>query len=196
MRANRIAYLLTTFAGVAFLVALLWSCSLLDGFSFLFSLASFFLFFASVVASFVSLFFRRWKLSLHLLLINTLVCLLVFPTMKFGTFLEDRLFLMHLVEFQEATNFLIENARTTRKEDNFYAVAQLPDRYSNLHVAKPVLLHFTKQGVTVSYLTRDSSALGHRGYLYRSDDDPTALKKDVPRLGYKRLAPHWFFFSE
>lgn len=196
MRANTIAYALTTFAGVALLGSLLWSNALFDGLSFLLVFVSLFLFVASVVGSFVPFLFRHRKLSLQLLLINILVCLLVVPTIRLGSFLNERFFLWHLAEFQEATNLLIENARATQKEGVSYTGAQLPDRYSNLHVAKSVLLHFTKEGVTVSYITRDSSALGHRGYLYCSNDDPIALKRDFPRLGYKRLASHWFFFAD
>jgi hypothetical protein len=38
--------------------------------------------------------------------------------------------------------------------------------------------------------------LSHRGYMYRSDDDPLALSKEFPSTGYTQVAPHWFFYSE
>jgi hypothetical protein len=59
-----------------------------------------------------------------------------------------------------------------------------------------VLINSTKGNVTVRYISRDSSALGHRGYMYRSDDNPVALEREFLRMGYTRLAPHWFFFSD
>lgn len=196
MQASTIAHGLTIFAGVAFLGSLLWSNALLDGLSFLLSTVSLGLFLVSLLTSVAFLLFKRSKLWLHLLLINVLICLLVFPTAKLGSLLKDRLFLTHLEKFQEVTNLLIENARAANKEKVFRTGAQLPDKYSSLHTSRTVLLDFTPEGVSVRYFTRDTSALGGSGYLYRSDDDPVALKKDFPRLGFKRLAPHWFFFAD
>jgi hypothetical protein len=194
MPARSIGYVLTALVGLAFLGSLLWSTTMLDGLGFLLGLTSAIVFLVSAIASVVLLLFQRSRLSLHLFLINVLVCLLFVPTTKLGTYLKDRLFLRHLARFQEATNILIERGRLNLKSEVTHMGAQLPDDYSDLNVARPVLLDCIDDNVTVRYITRDSSALGHNGYMYRSDDDPVTLQKEFPHLGYKRLAPHWFFF--
>jgi hypothetical protein len=56
-----------------------------------------------------------------------------------------------------------------------------------------VRIDATKTNITVRCIVRNSSALSHRGYMYRSDDHSAALQKEFPHTGYTRLAPHWFF---
>ena len=149
-----------------------------------------------MIASIVLALAQGSRVSLYRVLMNITVCLLFFPVIRLGNFLRDRLFLMHLAKFQEVTDFLIANERSKGHSEVFVAGAQLPANYSNLHVANIVWINFTKESVTVRYISRDSSALGHRGYMYRSDDDSRALGREFPRLGYTRIAPHWFFFSD
>jgi hypothetical protein len=186
-------YKWTILAGVVFLAALLWSVTFSDKSSdlivFLFSLC----FLVSLIASVVLAATRRSKVALYRVLLNIIFCLLLFPIIKLGGFFCDRLFLTRLSKFQEVTNLLVqENANGHA----FSAVVSLPVGYSVLHVADRVLIASTEGNITVRYALPNSNALSHRGYMYRSDDDPIALSKEYPRTGYTRVAPHWFFFSE
>lgn len=166
------------------------------GFGFLRFLVFGFCFFTSVVSSVVLAVARRSRMSLYRVLINVVVCLLFFPTIRAGGMLRDQLFLRHLARFQEVTNFLIENERARANTEEFSTVVHLPSGYSDLNVAGTVLIKSTKENTTVEYLVRETSALGHSGYIYRLDDNTIALEKDYPRIGCTHLAPHWFFFSD
>jgi len=103
---------------------------------------------------------------------------------------------MRLSRFQEVTNLLIKDEMAKAKGDVFSIAVSLPPSYSNLRVLNTVLIKSTKENITVRYAVRDSNALSHRGYMYRSDDNPVALSKEYSNTGYTRVAPHWFFFSE
>jgi hypothetical protein len=187
----------TCLVGVCFLGSMFWSAAMLDtGFGFLRFLICGFCFFTSVVASLVLAVAHRSRMSFYRVLINAAVCLLFFPTIRAGGMLRDRLFLRHLARFQEVTDLLIANKRARTNAEEFSTAVQLPSSYSDLHVAGTVLIKFTKANTTVEYLARETSALGHSGYIYRSDDSAAALEKDYPRIGYTHLAPHWFFFSD
>ena len=120
---------------------------------------------------------HRSRMSLYRVLINVAVCLLFFPAIRAGSILRDRLFLRHLVRFQEVTDFLIANERATANADEFAVVVQLPPGYSDLRVADKVFIKSIKGDTTVEYLERETSALGHAGYMYRSDDSAAALAK-------------------
>jgi len=182
--------------GIIFLGSLLWWDTLLDGVGFLLTFLSILGLFVSVIVSIVLAVFERSKAALYRVLINVTLCLLFFPTIRLGDFLRERLFLMHLARFQEVTNLLVGNEAANLNRGDSYRVTRLPPGCSDLHVADNVLIDSKQKNITVRYVSRDSSALGHRGYMYRSDDDPAALRTDFPRLGYTRIAPHWFFFSD
>lgn len=179
-----------------FLASTLWADIVLDSLGILFVAVSLLCLFASAIASIVLAVIHRSRSSLYRVLLNVVVCLLFFPTIRLGDSLRDRIFLMRLARFQEVTNLLIGNEAAKVNHEAYVTAARLPPGYSNLHVADMVLINFTKENITVRYITRDSSALGHRGYMYRLDDNPAALTKDFPELGYTRIAPHWFFFSD
>lgn len=147
-----------------------------------------FCFFTSAVASLVLAVADRSRMSLYRVLINVAVCLLFFPTIRVGNTLRDQLFLKHLARFQEVTDSLIANERARAKADEFLTGAYLPSGYSDLHVASLVWIKSTKDNKTVQYLARETSALGHCGYIYSSDDSAAALQKDYSRIGYKRVA--------
>jgi len=196
MTLKSFPYKWTCLVGVLFLGSTLWSDIMLDGVGFLLVIISFLCLFISLIASLGIVAIDRSKESLYRILINVCIFLLFFPTVRLGSYLGERLFLMHLGRFQEATNLVIRNAGNKLNAGISRAGASLPPGYSDLHVADYVLLDSRQGNVTVRYTSRDSSALGHRGYLYRSDDDSAALKRDFPGLGYKRIAPHWFFFSD
>jgi hypothetical protein len=153
-------------------------------------------FVVSIVASVVLGLALRSKEALYRILINVIFCLLLFPTINLGSSLRDRLFLMRLSRFQEVTNLLIKDEMAKAKGDVFSTAVSLPPSYSNLRVLNAVLIKSTKENITVRYAVRNSNALSHRGYMYRSDDNPMALDKEYPNTGYTRVAPHWFFFSE
>jgi hypothetical protein len=104
--------------------------------------------------------------------------------------------LRHLPRFQQITDVLIRDERAKANAEAFLVAVKLPPAYRDLDVGDTVLIDSRKENVTVRYITRDSSALGHRGYLYALDDSPAGLLNEYPSLGYHRLAPHWFFFSD
>lgn len=187
-------YKWTCLVALIFLGSLLWSATMLDGPGFIAIAVSCLCFFASVIASIVRVGFERSKASLYRLSINAAACLLVFPTIRLGDLVAKELFLKHLDRFEEATNLLTRNEAAQR--EGSLTDARLPPGYADLHVAEHVLISSKQGSITVRYISRDSSALGHRGYMYRSDDDPVALEEEFPHLGYSRLAPHWFSFSD
>jgi maltodextrin utilization protein YvdJ len=92
-------YKCTFLVGLALLGSFLWWATMLDGLGLLLVLIFLCCFLASVIASLFLVIAQRSKVSLYRILINVMVCLLVFPTVRLGYFLNDRLFLMHLSEF-------------------------------------------------------------------------------------------------
>jgi hypothetical protein len=193
MMTKLLMYKWTCLFAVAFLISFLWSAIFSDKLSEIFVLLFSVVFLASIVGSIVLALTRRSKAALYRVLLNVIFCLLLFPTITLGGFLRDRLFLTRLSKFQELTNVLV---RDKVNGDTFSAVIPLPPGYSSLNVSDRVLVIARKEKITVCYLLRNSNALSHGGYMYRSDDDPTTLSKDFPKMGYTRVAPHWFFFSE
>ena len=103
---------------------------------------------------------------------------------------------MRLSRFQEVTNLLVKDEMAKINGDVISTVVSLPPNYSDLKVLDKVLIRSTKENITVRYALRNSNALSHRGYMYRSDDNSAALSKEYPKTGYTRVAPHWFFFSD
>ena len=182
--------------GAALLEALICSGTFNDGYSDLFVFFLLACFFISLVASVVLLVAHRSKTALYRVLINVIIALLLLPAMRLGSFLQNRLFLAHLSEFQQITDMLIREEEAKPHPDSFIAIATLPPGNSNLRVLNNVRIDATKGSITVRYIVRNSSALSHRGYMYRSDEDPTSLQREFPHTGYTHLAPHWFFFSE
>jgi hypothetical protein len=182
--------------GAALLVALIWLCTFNDGYSDVFVFFLLACFFISLVASVVLLAAHRSKPALYRFLSNVLFALLLLPAARLGGFFENRLFLMHLSEFQQITDTLIREEQAKPHPDSFIAIATLPPGNSNLRVLKNVRIDATKGSITVRYIVRNSIALSHRGYMYRSDDNPASLEKELPHTGYTHLVPHWFYFSE
>jgi hypothetical protein len=101
-----------------------------------------------------------------------------------------------LSEFQQITDKLIREEWAKPHPDSFIAIATLPPGNSNLRVLNNVRIDAAKGSITLRYIVRNSSALSHRGYMYRSDDNPATIEKEFPHTGYTHLAPHWFYFSE
>ena len=191
-----LAYKWTCLFGIAFLGSFLLSVVFSDGVSDIFVLVCSLAFFASIVASVRIVVTRRSRASLYHLLLNVAFCLLFFPTVRLGSVIGDRIFLTRLPQFQEATDILVKGEIAKANSDVAAHVVSLPPGFSNLNVADHVLISSTKGNITVRYPVKNSNALSHRGFMYRSDDSEMALSKEYPKTGYTHLAPHWFFFSE
>jgi hypothetical protein len=95
-----------------------------------------------------------------------------------------------LSEFQQITDKLIREEWAKPHPDSFIAIATLPPGNSNLRVLNNVRIDAAKGSITLRYIVRNSSALSHRGYRYRSDDNPATIEKEFPHTGYTHLAPH------
>jgi hypothetical protein len=196
MTLKSIPYKSTSLVGVALLGSLLWVGTFHDGLLDFWVIFLLFCFLASVIVSLVLAVARRTRDAFYRVAINLVVVLLLFPTMNLGGHLRDRIFLWRLPKFQAATDVLKESEAAKAETANSSIMVPLPPGYSNLGVKDRVQISSTKRNMTVRYFDRDSNALGHSGYMYRSDDDPTELSKEYPKTGYTRVAPHWFYFSE
>jgi hypothetical protein len=196
MTIKSLRYKWTCLIGIIFLGSLLWSVTLRDWISDLFAFLSFVCFLMSVVVSVVLGVSQRSKDAVYRVILNVVLCLLLFPAIILGGSLRDRLFLMRLSRFQEVTNLLVADELAKTSDNPFSAVASLPPQYSDLNVLDRVFISSTKERITVRFAMQDSNALGHSGYMFRSDDNPVTLSKEYPNTGYTRVAPHWFFFSE
>src|SRR5690348_2250853 len=167
----------TCLVGTLLLGSVFWSAAGLDaGFGFLRFLICGLCFLVSAVISLILALVHRSRMSLYRILINVAVCLLFFSAIRVGGIVRDQLFLRHLARFQEVTNFLIANERATANPGEFAVVVQLPASYSDLRVADKVYIKSSNGDTTVEYLERETSALGHTGYMYRSNDSTTALE--------------------
>jgi len=102
--------------------------------------------------------------------------------------------LKRLSRFQEVTNLLIKEEAVKTHGDADKTLVPLPSGYSDLNVADKALIMTVKTNFAVYYPLRDSNALSHRGYVYRSDDDAAAF--ELQKTGYTRVTPHWFFYSK
>jgi hypothetical protein len=196
LKMKSLSYKWTCLFGVVFLGALLWSVTFSDQLSDLFVFLFLACFLGSIVVSVVIGVTRRSKESFYRILINIIFCLLIFPTINLGGSLRDQLFVKHLSRFQEVTDLLIKNELVKANGEIFSTVASLPPGYTDLNVKDRVLLNSTRGNITARYFVRNSNALSHRGYMYRSDDNPAALSREYPNAGYTRVAPHWFFYSQ
>jgi len=196
MMSTLMAYKWTCLFGLAFLGSFLLAVVSSDGVSDIFVLVCSLAFFASIVASVVIVVTRRSRASLYRLLLNVAFCLLLFPTVRLGSVIQYRIFLTRLPQFQEATDILVEDEIKKANSDVAAHVVSLPPGFSNLNVADHAIITSTKGNITVRYAVKNSNALSHRGFMYRSDDSEMALSKEYPKTGYTHLAPHWFFFSD
>lgn len=194
MKTHLLAYRWTFLIGVAFLGTLAWSVATPDKLSNLAVLLCFFCILASVFVSITTLATHRKKVALYRVLLNVVFCLLILPTISLGTAIRGRIFLSRLPRFQEVTNLLVAHDAVGTEPN--VLVVPLPAGFSDLNVGDRVKISRTTDNISVQYLERDSNALSHRGYMYRSDDSETSLNREYPRTGYTRIAPHWFFFSE
>jgi hypothetical protein len=194
MKSKPSSYLWTFLAGLAALLWVIASDEIMSDVAFFLSSACFL---ASVVASLIIALTRRSIDSLYRIAINVIIVLLIFPTRTLGGYLKERLFLVRLPRFQEATDFLIKDelAKNNGHISSTVAFTLLPGRYSDLPV-NGVHVSSTAGNITVRYFSRRSNAPRHGGYVYQSDDNPESIIDGLHNAGYGRVAPHWFFWSE
>ena len=125
------------------------------------------------------------------LIIAALIVLFV-PAIILGDALRERIFLAELPAFQKMTDLLISQGVPAHG----FATVQLPPSFLNPLVSDHASIERGEDNViTVTYFTGDSSAVGHSGFLYRSDDNPEPLKKEHARMGFRRLAPLWYLWG-
>lgn len=191
-----LAYKWTYLSGLAFLGSFVWSVVASDWVSDISVLVCSLAFLASVLASVVIAATRRSRDSLYRLLVNVAFCLLLFPAISLGAVIRDRIFLTRLPRFQETTDILVKNDAAKADGEMATTLVTLPPGFSDLNVAERVLISSTKGNITVRYATKNSNALSHGGFMYRSDDSERDLSQEYPKTGYAHLAPHWFFFSQ
>lgn len=189
-------YKWTCLVGFIFLGSILWLNIMLDGTGFLMAIVSTLCLFMSLFVSFVLAAIQKSKSSLYRILINVIVFLLFIPTTHLADVVRERLFLRHLARFQDATNLLIRNGAAKLNDGDCFILTRLPAEYTDLHMADTVLIDSKQKNITVRYVSKDSSAIGHRGYIYLSDDNPDTLNRDFPQFGYKRIAAHWFYYAD
>ena len=189
-------YKKTVLIGLFFLGSLLWANTFQDGVGLLVVGLSALCVLMSLVANTVLAVSQRSGAPIHRIAINLAVCLLAYPAIYLGASLRDRIFLKHLSRFQAATTLLVEDATPKFGTGVSEVEHRLPSGFADLGVADRVLIDSKQGAITVRYISRDSSALGHRGYLYRSDDNLAGLRRDFPRLEYSRVVRGWFTFSD
>ncbi len=172
-----------------FLGATLWHSVSRDGWGFLISGLLFlsFVVFACVVIG--EALTQRTKIAGYRCLISIVALGLFIPTLILGGKLRNEIFLFELPTYQKITDILISQKQIKANDPVVpfpagYTSELIDDRYASVRR--------DDSSITVLYLTRDSSAIGHAGFMYRSDDDPTPLKKQDPEMGFRRIAPHWF----
>jgi hypothetical protein len=156
------------------------------------------LFLCLMVSTGVSLLFGLcvWtRKSVYRIALNLLFFALFFPVVHLGNFLNLQLFLMKLPRYQEATNLILKDVKSKSQRLEF--VVALPQGYSDLNTTGKASVVLDPNDVaTVLYFKPGSSAVGHSGYLYRSDDNLEALKRECPELGFYRVAPNWYTFAD
>jgi hypothetical protein len=179
--------------GGAFLLATLWHSIFRDGWGFLVSGILFFSFIMYVFWAVVVALVERFRKAWHRCLISGIALGLFIPTIRLGGDVRDQIFLFELPTYQKITDLLIsqegiKSADTTVDFPLGYTSGLVNDEHA-------LIERGDDNSITVLYLTRDSSALGHSGYLYSSDDNLDALKAKRPETGFCRLAPHWYLWA-
>jgi hypothetical protein len=141
----------------------------------------------------VTALFDRTKVAWGRCLIIAIAICTGILALKLGAALRDQIFLWELPKYQKITDLLIREQTTAANTDVCF-----PSGYtSELVNDKRVSIEQGKdKAITVIYFTRDSSALGHAGYLYRSDDNLESLHKLHLRMGIGRLAPKWYVWGD
>jgi hypothetical protein len=178
---------------VVLVVVTFWHSIFRDAWSFFFGVPLFLLFLASFLPVILFALFNRSRLSWWTISINVVAALSFFPMMNLGNMIRDDLFLANLATYQSLTDKMISE-RKVPSHDEF---VQFPNGYWSILVRDRAVIEYNDadRSTTVIYTTGDSSAIGHAGYLYRSDDDQNAIHQKRPDIGLFRIAPKWYVWG-
>lgn len=176
--------------GAVFILATLWHAFFRDGWGFLISGLLILALLVYAAVSVGLLLENRSRDSWRRVLINAVALGAFIPMLALGGFLRDQVFLANLPAYQAVADGLV--ARVKPSGDTFIWNG-FPPGFSSSLVGQHMLVKRSGDGaLTVMFMTRDSSAVGHGGYLYRSDDDESALRREDSHAGFKRIAPKWY----
>jgi hypothetical protein len=175
----------------AFLFITLWHSIFRGGWSFVLSVLLLLGFIVYVAASLLIALFYRSTSSWIRVGISLVAMGAFMPTAWLGNELRDQIFLANLSTYQAMTDVLISQNQSL----DSHRLVRFPPGYWSMLVADRARIERDDQSVTVFYQSGDSFALGHDGYLYRSDDNMQALKSGHPDIGLFRLAPKWYVWG-
>jgi hypothetical protein len=179
--------------GAAFLLSTLWHSIFRDGWGFLVSMLLAVVLLIHACVSLGLILDNRSRVSWRRVLINAVALGAFIPTLALGGFLRDQIFLANLPIYQAVADSSVAHVKSSDTDLwNGY-----PTGFSSSLVGEHVLVRRSSDGAfTVMFVTRDSSAVGHAGYLYRSDDDESELRRENPDAGFKRLVPNWYVWGD
>jgi hypothetical protein len=164
-----------------------------DGWGFLASGLFFFASLGWLLASLLILFMNRSKKTIYRILIIIAGMTLVIPMLRIGSLIRNQLFLENLAYYQAVVDRISAKAKETPNEPG---VSRLPASFSSCLVGNFALIERdADSSFTLFFFTRDSSAIGHSGFLYRSDDNPKTVTREKPEVGLRRLAARWYVWG-
>ena len=176
-----------------FLVSSVWFAIFRDGWGFLLTGLTFFGMLIWICMSFVMLLVERSRISLLRFSIAISALVAFFLAMMLGALVREQIFLANLNYYQSAVDGVVSRDKVTAPG---IWREYLPNFSSMLVKDRILVQKISADELTVTFLTRDSSALGHSGLIYRSKDEAEGLHHDRPNIGFKRLAPKWYEFGE
>ena len=170
------------------ITAILWHAIFRSEISFLISglLCVAFLLLCCVTIIF-SLFRRKWSSCLSCLAF----LLLAISAPWAGGFIRTQIFLVRLAHYQKVVDELISS-------DQPQGIGlTIQNGFSDFLVGNHVgISNRPTQGKAVWFLSGDSSAIGHSGFVYLANDDIQRMKVSEPHLGFKKIAPYWYIFAD
>jgi hypothetical protein len=194
MTLKTFPYKFTCGIGCMFLGTLLWHSITRSGISFLLMGIFSVFFLGYAISTLISALMVWSKMNWLRALLSGLYLGLAIPFLYLGGFLSNQIFLWELPQYQAVTDLMVQQEKT--KAAVFRTRVELPPGYEYLFVSPKASIECDENNiVTVLYTTNDSSAVGHAGSLYRSDDDPAPLKNEHSTFGYVRLAPCWYLWG-
>lgn len=191
MNSKALPFKGTFLLAFAFFLSVLWVSVFEEGWGLLIFGILFLAVGANLVVTLSIAFFERTKRGWLRLLVSLLALLLFVPAILIGEKIREEIFLFNLAYYQSVADRLI--AESKKQSDN--STVQFPPGLSSILVDERASVLRESEGITVMFFSRDSSALGHRGFLYQIDDNPAPLKKSHPSIGFRRLAPEWYVWG-
>ena len=111
--------------------------------------------------------------------------------MILGGEIRKQLFLHSLPDFDRMTMQLIQQHPNDR-----FGAEELPEGWNYLVADYASVRRGENGSVAVLYLTRDSTAVGHSGFMYYSGVDPKVIFPNDRETGFKRIAPNWYLWGD